>query len=409
MNALTLSCRTVTGKTLGENIEEWDVRSATCTAWARTARVSGSSAMVLDPNDKMGPAARTASGNLIPKPLLFFPADSRAISLWRLAAAFNAGDAATAACLFSDDGEFQVNESTTWIGQAAIEAGLKEKFAEFKGMVRAELGQLKGTPVLLVWHYSKGGEKKVHCLLRTGRLRKWQITKAYHEYRPGQVEEAQPSGLMPYDSAFRFNAQDCIRTKDTAYTPDGGLSILYGQLAPKGSVVKTAGISDGFKSYCGPGFVFEGPCVIFESQEEACEGILASKVKAGDVVIIRNEGPRGGPGMQEMLSPTSYIVGMDLGDKVALITDGRFSGGTAGACIGHVSPEAAEGGPIGLLRQGDRLRIDFPNRKIDILVEAAELEARRKDWHPVKRELNGWLARYQKLVSNASQGGVLTI
>jgi dihydroxy-acid dehydratase len=126
-------------------------------------------------------------------------------------------------------------------------------------------------------------------------------------------------------------------------------------------VVKTAGISAEFKKNCGPGFVFEGPCVIFESQDDACAGILAGKVKAGDVVIIRNEGPRGGPGMQEMLSPTSYIAGLGLGDKCALITDGRFSGGTAGACIGHVSPEAEEGGPIGLLKAGDRMRIDFPN------------------------------------------------
>ena len=409
MNALTLTCKTVTGKTLGENISEWDVRSETCTAWARAARVSGSSAMVLDPNDKLGPAARTASGNLIPKPLLFFPADSRAITLWRLAAAFNASDAAAVACLFSDDAEFQVNETTTWTGQAAIEAGLKEKFAEFKGMMRAELGQLKGTPLLLIWQYEKGGEKKVSCLLRTGRLRKWQITRAYHEYGAGQLSEAKPSGLLPYDSAFMFNAQDCIRSKATAYTTDGGLAVLYGQLAPEGSVVKTAGISDAFKAYCGLGFVFEGPCVIFESQEDACEGILGGKVKAGDVVIIRNEGPRGGPGMQEMLSPTSYIVGMGLGDKVALITDGRFSGGTAGACIGHVSPEAAEGGPIGLLREGDRLRIDFPNRRIDILVSEGELAVRKRSWHPIKRELSGWLARYQKQVSNASQGGILTI
>jgi dihydroxy-acid dehydratase len=130
-------------------------------------------------------------------------------------------------------------------------------------------------------------------------------------------------------------------------------------------------------------------------------------VKAGDVVVIRNEGPRGGPGMQEMLSPTSYIVGMDLSDKVALITDGRFSGGTAGACIGHVSPEAEEGGPIGLLRNGDRVRIDFPNRRIDIAVADSELAQRKSSWQPVKRDLNGWLKRYQKLVSNASQGGIL--
>ena len=171
--------------------------------------------------------------------------------------------------------------------------------------------------------------------------------------------------------------------------------------------MKTAGISAEFKKNCGPGFIFEGPCVIFESQDDACAGILAGKVKAGDVVIIRNEGPRGGPGMQEMLSPTSYIAGLGLGDKCALITDGRFSGGTAGACIGHVSPEAAEGGPIGLLKAGDRIRIDFPNRKIDILVSEVELAERKKTFVPVKRDLGGWLARYQKLVTNASQGGIL--
>src|SRR5208337_1675902 len=127
------------------------------------------------------------------------------------------------------------------------------------------------------------------------------------------------------------------------------------------------------------------------------------------VVVIRNEGPRGGPGMQEMLSPTSYIAGLGLGDKVALVTDGRFSGGTSGACIGHVSPEAAEGGPIGLLQNGDRLRIDFPNRRIDVLVSDSELAQRKQTWVPVRRDLSGWLARYQKLVSNASQGAVLTV
>jgi len=407
MGALTLTCKTVTGKTLGENIDQWDIRSEQCSAWARTARVSGCSALVLDPDDKLGPAARTANGNLAPKPLMFFPADPRAITLWRLAAAFNTSDAAAAALLFTDDAEFQVNETVTWKGPAAIETGLKEKFAEFNGRVRAELGQLKGTPVLVMWKYGPGSQKELFCLLRTGRLRGWQISKAYHEHRPAQLKEAQPSGLMPYDSAFRFDARDCIRTKDTAYTTDGGLAILYGQLAPEGSVVKTAGISDAFKAYCGPEFVFEGPCVIFESQEQACEGILGGKVKAGDVVVIRNEGPRGGPGMQEMLSPTSYIAGMGLGDKVALITDGRFSGGTAGACIGHVSPEAEEGGPIGLLRNGDRLRIDFPNRRIDILVAESELAHRKQGWQPVGRDLNGWLRRYQKLVTNASQGGVL--
>ena len=409
LGALTTTCKTVTGKTIGENIDEWDVRSEKCTSWARTSRVAGCSALVLDPNDKLGPAARTASGNLAPKPLLFFPGDPRGITLWRFAAAFNAGDAATAAALFTEDAEFQVDDTTTWKGAAAIEAGLKEKLAASNGLLRAELGQLKGTPLLVMWQYAKGEEKKACCLVRTGRLRGWQIHKAYHERRPAMIKEAQPSGLMPYDPAFRFNDKDCIRTKDTAYSADGGLAVLYGQLAPDGCVVKTAGISDEFKKNCGPAFVFEGPCVIFESQEDACEGILAGKVKAGDVVVIRNEGPRGGPGMQEMLSPTSYIVGMGLGDKVALVTDGRFSGGTAGACIGHVSPEAEEGGPIGLLLNGDRVRIDFPNRRLDILVPEGELAQRKQTWQPVKRELTGWLARYQKQVSNASQGGILTV
>jgi len=408
MGALTLTCKTVTGKTIGENIDEWDARSEHCTAWARAARVSGCSALVLDPNDKLGPAARTAGGNLVPKPLLFFPGDSRAITLWRLAAAFNTGDAATAAALFTNDAEFEADAATTWKGPAAIEAGLKEKLAGFKGMVRAELGSLKQIPVLVLWQYARGGEKKIFCLVRTGRLRGWQISKAYHDVRPAQIADAQASGLMPYDSAFMFDARDCIRTKDTAHTPEGGLSILCGPLAPQGSVVKTAGISAAFKANCGPGFVFEGPCLIFESQEDACEGILGGKVKPGDVVVIRNEGPRGGPGMQEMLSPTSYIAGMGLGDHVALITDGRFSGGTSGACIGHISPEAAEGGLIGLLRNGDRLRIDFPNRRMEALVPEAELAARKQSWQPVKRELTGWLKRYQKLVGNASQGGILT-
>ncbi len=406
MGVLNVDCKTVTGKTLGENIDAWDVRSEKCTAWAKSVRVSGSSAIAVDPNDKLGPAARTASGNLAPKPMLFFPGDVRAITLWRFAAAFNVGDADACAALFDNAAELQVNETLTWKGPVEIEAGLKAKFAEFKGLVRAELGSLKGSPVLVIWHY-QGGAKKLTCLLRTGRLRGWTFSKVYHDYREGSLKEVQPAGLMPYDPAFMFDAQDCIRTKDTAYTADGGLAILYGQLAPAGSVVKTAGISNAFKANCGPSFVFEGPCVIFESQDDACAGILDGKVKAGDVVIIRNEGPRGGPGMQEMLSPTSYIVGMDLGDKVALITDGRFSGGTAGACIGHVSPEAAEGGPIGFLKAGDRIRIDFPNRCMDILVDETELAARKQTWQPVKRDLGGWLARYQKLVTNASQGGIL--
>ena len=404
---LNTSCRTVTGKTLGENISEWDVRSEGCLPCAKAARVSGASAIVLDPADKLGPVARTASGNLAPKPMMFLPADDHAITLWRKAAAWNAGDAETQSWLFTDHAEMQVAPETVLKGREAIRAGLEQKLVEGKGLVRAELAALKGTPVLLMWLYEKGGSKTRLCLERVSKFKNGQIHRAYLEFRPGCVNAAQPSGLISYDSAFRFDPYDCIRTLAAAYSPDGGLAILYGQLAPEGSVVKTAGISAEFKRNCGQNFVFEGPCVIFESQEEACEGVLAGKVKAGDVVVIRNEGPRGGPGMQEMLSPTSYIVGMGLGDKVALITDGRFSGGTAGACIGHVSPEAAEGGPIGLLKPGDRIRIDFPNRRIDISVLETELAGRKEAFQPVKRQLSGWLARYQKMVGNASRGGVL--
>jgi dihydroxy-acid dehydratase len=409
LGALRTECRTVTGKTLGENIDAWDLRSPTCTPEARIVRTSGSSALVLDPNDKNGATARTASGNLVPKPMLFHPADDRAIALWRFAASFNAADALGASLLFGAKGELEVNAETTWRGATEIEAGLKAKFAEFRGFVRAELGEARGTPVLVIWAYERNGTKKVACLLRISRLHAaGTIARAAHDYTPATLALAKPAGLMPHDPVFRFDPLRCIRTPDQAYTPDGGLAILYGDLAPEGAVVKTAGISDAFKTNCGPGFTFEGGCVIFESQDEACEGILAGRVKAGDIVIIRNEGPRGGPGMQEMLLPTSYIVGMGLGDKVALITDGRFSGGTAGACIGHVSPEAAEGGPIGILKDGDRLRIDFPNRRIDILVDSAVLAERRQTWKPIERQLNGWLARYRRLVNNASKGATLS-
>jgi dihydroxy-acid dehydratase len=193
----------------------------------------------------------------------------------------------------------------------------------------------------------------------------------------------------------------CIRTLENAYSDEGGLFILRGNLAPDGAVVKTAGV--------GPKMLrHSGPAVIFESQEEACEGILGGRVAAGDVVVIRYEGPRGGPGMQEMLAPTSYIMGRDLGDKVALITDGRFSGGTRGACIGHVSPEAAEGGPIGLLRDGDLIEIDIPARRLDVRLSDEELAGRRRSWKaPGPRFKKGWLSRYAKMATSACTGAIL--
>jgi dihydroxy-acid dehydratase len=356
----------------------------------------------------MGPAARTAGGNLAPKPMLFFPADSLAITFWRAAAAWNVGDIEAIMALHDKKVVVKMPGEIVLKGHEQLRPTIEKQLLESKGLVRAELGEFRKLPVLLFWRYEKGGVRTAFAMVRAKKVKNWIITRAEFDTDPKHLAKVRSSGLMPYDSAFMFDAKDCIRTKETAYTPDGGLAILYGQLAPEGSVVKTAGISAEFKKSCGPGFIFEGPCVIFESQDDACAGILAGKVKAGDVVIIRNEGPRGGPGMQEMLSPTSYIVGLGLGDKCALITDGRFSGGTAGACIGHVSPEAAEGGPIGLLKAGDRIRIDFPNRRIDILVSEAELAERKKTFQPVKRNLGGWLARYQKLVTNASRGGILS-
>ncbi|MHC4214909.1 MAG: dihydroxy-acid dehydratase, partial [Planctomycetota bacterium] len=151
-----------------------------------------------------------------------------------------------------------------------------------------------------------------------------------------------------------------------------------------------------------------GPAVIFESQEQACEGILAGKVKQGDVVVIRHEGPKGGPGMQEMLSPTSYIMGAGLGESVALITDGRFSGGTRGACIGHISPEAAVAGPIGLLKDGDIIEIDIPNNKLSVKLTDAELAERKKQWkEPPPRITQGYLAKYASMATSADTGAVL--
>jgi dihydroxy-acid dehydratase len=199
----------------------------------------------------------------------------------------------------------------------------------------------------------------------------------------------------------KINNTRVIRTIDNAYSKTGGLAILKGNLAPNGAVIKTAGVTPKMLTHT-------GPAVIFESQEDACKGILAGKVKAGDVVVIRYEGPKGGPGMQEMLSPTSYIMGAGLGESVALITDGRFSGGTRGACIGHVSPEAAVGGPIGLLKKGDVIEIDIPNNKINVKLSGKELAARRKKWKPRKPKVKtGYLTKYASMATSADTGAVL--
>lgn len=193
---------------------------------------------------------------------------------------------------------------------------------------------------------------------------------------------------------------DIIHTIDNPYSEVGGLAILYGNLAEQGAVIKTAGITGSR--------VFTGTAVCFNSQDEAIEGILKGKVKPGNVVVIRYEGPKGGPGMQEMLSPTSLIMGMGLGDKVALITDGRFSGATRGASIGHVSPEAAEGGLIGLLEDGDEIFIDVDNYILEAKLTFEEIAERRDNFKPIVKPLaSKWLKQYRALVTNASSGAVL--
>jgi dihydroxy-acid dehydratase len=194
-----------------------------------------------------------------------------------------------------------------------------------------------------------------------------------------------------------------IRPIDNPYSPTGGIAVLKGNLAPDGCVVKQAAVAPEM-------MVHEGPARVFDSEDEAIAAIYAGQIKAGDVVVIRYEGPKGGPGMREMLNPTSAICGMGLGESVALITDGRFSGATRGASIGHVSPEAAAGGPIALVEEGDRIAIDITNCHITLKVSDEVLAARRAAWKaPAPKVTTGYLARYAKLVSSADKGAILTV
>ena len=195
----------------------------------------------------------------------------------------------------------------------------------------------------------------------------------------------------------------CIRDIAHAYTKDGGLAVLFGNIAQDGCVVKTAGVDPEL-------WHFEGPAVVFDSQEDACEGILNGKVQSGDCVVITHEGPKGGPGMREMLNPTSAIAGMGLGSSVALITDGRFSGASRGASIGHVSPEAAVGGPIALVEEGDMIRINIPETKLELLVSDEVLAERKANWKPRQPKVTtGYLARYASMVTSGNRGAILEI
>jgi len=196
---------------------------------------------------------------------------------------------------------------------------------------------------------------------------------------------------------------EVIRPIDNPHTEKGGLAVLFGNLAPDGAIIKTGGVQNGITSH-------EGPAIVFESQEEAINGIANGKVKEGHVVIIRYEGPKGGPGMPEMLSPTSMIVGMGLGPKVALVTDGRFSGASRGLSIGHASPEAAEGGPLAFVENGDHIVIDIENRTMDVQVDEDVWAERKANWKGFEPKVKkGYLARYSKLVTSASTGGIMKI
>jgi dihydroxy-acid dehydratase len=204
-------------------------------------------------------------------------------------------------------------------------------------------------------------------------------------------------------SAARNMNPQVIRKVDTPYSQTGGLVMLFGNLAPQGAIIKTGSVDPQM-------MVHKGPARIYESQDEAVAGIMANQVQPGDVVVIRYEGPRGGPGMPEMLTPTSTLMGMGLGDKVALITDGRFSGGTRGACIGHISPEAAEKGPLAAVKNGDVIVIDIPAKKLAVELSAAEIRKRLRSLPPFEPKIKkGYLARYARMVTSASSGAVLKI
>jgi dihydroxy-acid dehydratase len=211
------------------------------------------------------------------------------------------------------------------------------------------------------------------------------------------------SGMKIFEIASSANITDenVIRPLDKPYHKEGGIAILRGNLAPDGAVVKQSAVSRNMMK-------FEGTAKVFNSEEEGMKAIMNGKIKAGNVVVIRYEGPKGGPGMREMLSPTAAIAGMGLSESVALITDGRFSGGTRGPCIGHISPEAMEGGAIAILKNGDKIRIDITNRKIDVLLSDAEIKERLKKWKPIQPKITtGYLARYARMVSSAGSGAVM--
>ena len=253
-----------------------------------------------------------------------------------------------------------------------------------------------------------GDAKRVDGLTLAEAMEKYSITKENIDPEADRIYHSAPgrkfstvigSQNAQWESLDTDRENGCIRSLEHAYTKDGGLAVLFGNIAQDGCVVKTAGVDESL-------WHFEGPAVVFDSQEDACEGILGGKVNSGDCVVITHEGPKGGPGMQEMLYPTSYIKSRHLGKECALITDGRFSGGTSGLSIGHISPEAAAGGNIGKIKDGDIIEIDIPSRTINVRLSDDELAARPQQ--PLKRDRNvsKALRAYAQSVASADKGGV---
>lgn len=273
-----------------------------------------------------------------------------------------------------------------------------------------------GGTLNLLGELAKGGlldtsVKRVDGATLAEDIEKYSVMKPQVDAEAVRIYTSAPGGRFcnklgaqsnTYPSLDTDREQGCIRDIEHAYTKDGGMAILFGNIAQDGCVVKTAGVDKSI-------WHFEGPAVVFDSQEDACEGILGGKVKKGDVVVITHEGPKGGPGMQEMLYPTSYIKSMHMGKECALITDGRFSGGTSGLSIGHISPEAASGGNIGKILDGDIIEIDIPSRSINVHLSDEELAAREQRPMTRHREVSRALRAYAQSVSSADKGGVRII
>ncbi|MFE3262506.1 dihydroxy-acid dehydratase [Nocardia sp. NPDC059091] len=279
------------------------------------------------------------------------------------------------------------------------------------GGIPAILGELRRADLL------ETDVTTVHTASFDEWLDTWDIRSGKASEEAIELFHAAPGGVrttVPFSTENRWSSLDtdaeggCIRDKEHAYTVEGGLCVLRGNIAPDGAILKTAGIDEDL-------FTFEGPAVVVESQEEAVSKILGKEIKPGDVIVVRYEGPSGGPGMQEMLHPTSFLKGVGLGKVCALITDGRFSGGTSGLSIGHISPEAASGGSIGLIENGDRIRIDVHTRALELLVpedvlaeRRVKMEASERPWQPVNRErpVTTALRAYAALATSADKGAV---